>query len=653
MKKIIFLLIISPSWLTAQNLTFSKPAVLDQDVKSDKAVSLIKFRENFFIAWKEPGTNANIRMSYTAKQFNTNSILTQNNIQDCQSSFAPLLCASDNNLYLFWIDNNSNLRYLTATDTTFSKATAQTLITKEKANFSIGVSACYAGGKIIIASHASSKDQIFIAVANINPDGSLGDAITLPVKNAKTAAYPSVTSFQANKIRITWPGLKDKKVYYCDYDITQNSLQSPVTITGAPAVKEVSSHNMPDSEKVLYIWKTDAKDARLQYKEASGNQQNYEPTYLPDYFATNNPVALCTTGHNNFIMAYTGTDQKLYLSHISDYNPAKWMENAFFPAKENYSLKDIAIPGAHDAGMSVLNATGGKKAGIINECNTLTQVRNIEGQLNAGIRMFDLRIDTYKEELYTKHAPSDCMTDAVAGGYGEKLSDVLKAVKSFLAANNKEIVILGFSHFCSQNVTVQKQAQTIVDALGREIVFVSNGKKLRDITLKELAGKALITFEKYTFPELGIDSNTMTDNSTAFINYKRKYAATNIFDKLLSAEKDFFTSIDVHDNDLVRLDWQVTEASEEAAFICNDFQSEKSNPLVDGAILLINSAKKNKSIIDLSYDASRQLPVKVSAWLEDGTINKKNKPNILYVDVAGTWITDFCVNVNSYSAYQK
>lgn len=490
-------------------------------------------------------------------------------------------------------------------------------------------------------------------MASINPDGSLGNAITLPVKNAKTAAYPSVTSFQADKIRITWPGLKDKKAYYCDYDINQNSFQSPVTITGAPAFDTVGCYNMFNKDKIVYVWKTDAKDGRLQYKEAGGNQQNYEPSYLPDYFAANNPVALYNTDHNNFLMAYTGTDQKLYLSHMSNYNPAKWMENTFFPAKENYSLKDIVIPGAHDAGMSVLNGTGGKKANIINECNTLTQVRNVEGQLNAGIRMFDLRIDTYKDKLYTKHAPSDCMADAVAGGYGEKLADILKAVKSFLAANNKEIVILGFSHFCAQNMAVQKQAQTIADALGKEIIFVPNGKKLGDITLKELAGKVLITFESYTFPEFGIDSNTMTDNSKAFINYKRKYAATNIFDKLFSAEKDFFTSMNVHDNDLIRLDRQLTEASEEAAFICNDFQSEKSNPLVDGAVLLINSAKKNKSIIDLSYDASRQLPPKVSGWLEDGTINKKNKPNILYVDVAGTWITDFCVGVDSYSAYQK
>lgn len=135
MRKIIFLLMISPLWLAAQNLTFSKPAIFNQGVKSDKAVSLIKFRENFCIAWKEPGVNANINVGYGGTNLLPNSILNRISLLNCQSSFAPSLCTSDNNLYLFWIDNKSNLRYITTADTTFSKATAHTLTINEKADF--------------------------------------------------------------------------------------------------------------------------------------------------------------------------------------------------------------------------------------------------------------------------------------------------------------------------------------------------------------------------------------------------------------------------------------------------------------------------------------------------------------------------------------
>ena len=100
------------------------------------------------------------------------------------------------------------------------------------------------------------------------------------------------------------------------------------------------------------------------------------------------------------------------------------MQQIIEPLKTSKTLQDIVIPGAHDAGMSVLSGTGGQQAGTINPCNTLTQKMNIEQQLNAGIRMFDLRAGTYQKQLYAKHCASDCMAEAIGGGYGEKLRNV-------------------------------------------------------------------------------------------------------------------------------------------------------------------------------------------------------------------------------------
>jgi hypothetical protein len=97
----------------------------------------------------------------------------------------------------------------------------------------------------------------------------------------------------------------------------------------------------------------------------------------------------------------------------------------------------------------------------------------------------------------------------------------------------------------------------------------------------------------------------------------------------------------------------LTEDSQEAIFICNDFESEKSNPLVDGAFLIANAIKKSKSIIELGVMGNRYLPGKIMEWINAGIITKENKPNILYVDVAGNWITDFCVGLNGEGVYQK
>ncbi|PSL23322.1 hypothetical protein [Chitinophaga ginsengisoli] len=186
-------------------------------------------------------------------------------------------------------------------------------------------------------------------------------------------------------------------------------------------------------------------------------------------------------------------------------------------------------------------------------------------------------------------------------------------------------------------------------------IYYRQGGKLEDTKLEDFAGKAIVLFKNYSYPGLKIDSGTMVSSSKAFINYRREYAATNDLDGLLVAQQAFFKGLqgDVKDNDLIRLDWQLTETGSEAAMICNEVQSEEANPLADGALLLTNVIKHHKSIIDLSLIGNRYLVPKVMEWIADGTIDKENKPNILYVDVAGNWITDFCIDLNNMPLYNK
>ncbi|HJT74191.1 MAG TPA: hypothetical protein VJ720_09235, partial [Chitinophaga sp.] len=208
---------------------------------------------------------------------------------------------------------------------------------------------------------------------------------------------------------------------------------------------------------------------------------------------------------------------------------------------------------------------------------------------------------------------------------------------------------------CERHIPVREQARLITDLLGKEYVYYRQEGRLADTKLKDVAGKVIVLFENYAYPDLLVDSGTMTTGSKAFINYRREYAATNDLQKLLTAQQLFFKELkgNVHNNDLVRLDWQLTEAGGEAAMICNEFQSEKTNPLVDGVLLLTNVIKHHKSIIDLSLIGNRYLAPKVVEWINDGTITRENKPNILYVDVAGTWITDFCIDLNHIPLYNK
>ncbi|MEJ7662952.1 MAG: hypothetical protein WKG07_27060 [Hymenobacter sp.] len=82
------------------------------------------------------------------------------------------------------------------------------------------------------------------------------------------------------------------------------------------------------------------------------------------------------------------------------------------------------------------------------------------------------------------------MEDAIAGGYGEKLSVVLKAVRKFLDTNKKEFVILSFCHFCTEHNSLAEQAKAITTTLGNEKLFNANGKKLQEYTLERAGGKS-------------------------------------------------------------------------------------------------------------------------------------------------------------------
>ena len=48
-----------------------------------------------------------------------------------------------------------------------------------------------------------------------------------------------------------------------------------------------------------------------------------------------NIAYLCDVDDKNFMMAYAGTDQKLYMSYFSNYNPASWMQDILMPTKKS------------------------------------------------------------------------------------------------------------------------------------------------------------------------------------------------------------------------------------------------------------------------------------------------------------------------------
>jgi len=214
---------------------------------------------------------------------------------------------------------------------------------------------------------------------------------------------------------------------------------------------------------------------------------------------------------------------------------------------------------------------------------------------------------------------------------------------------------LSFSHFCEKEVPVNSIVDSLVKSIGTDLIFPKSTKELSSIPLRELAGKVIITFENYSGSNPYINSNNISGSSPVFMNFRREYAATNDINKMLGKQESFFNEMKdgVKTNDIIRLDWQLTQSPDEAGMVCNAFESEHTSVVVNSIMLLTNAALKHKSIIDLSIGGNKYLPSKVNEWISNGTINKKNKPNILYVDASGAWITDFCIELNKNPIYQQ
>ncbi len=152
------------------------------------------------------------------------------------------------------------------------------------------------------------------------------------------------------------------------------------------------------------------------------------------------------------------------------YTNTNWMNNI----KDDSKLSEIVIPGAHDAGTDGMLFLGE------------TQHKDIDNQLQSGVRYFDLRVRKSKKNEYVIY-------HSVLNG--AKFDDVWKSITDFISNNTTETLILDFQHFdngaeeyiCS--LLDQNQSLLIKnDTTDSDLKFVDS------LTLGESRGKMLALF---------------------------------------------------------------------------------------------------------------------------------------------------------------
>ncbi|KAH8732275.1 PLC-like phosphodiesterase [Phaeosphaeriaceae sp. PMI808] len=119
-----------------------------------------------------------------------------------------------------------------------------------------------------------------------------------------------------------------------------------------------------------------------------------------------------------------------------------WMQQSM-GSLTNRTLKQICMPGSHDAGMNTF------KPGTIgaNFANTQTQYLDFYQQLMAGSRFFDVRPVLSNGQWVSGHysALRNEIEDIWLGGNGQALTDIIRQVNEF-TAQYKELVIINLSH---------------------------------------------------------------------------------------------------------------------------------------------------------------------------------------------------------------
>jgi len=192
------------------------------------------------------------------------------------------------------------------------------------------------------------------------------------------------------------------------------------------------------------------------------------------------------------------------------YDTANWMARII----DDTALNKIVIPASHDTGMSIAQNCSLPS----NSHGAITQEGNINYQLDAGARYFDIRLYTDDGRFKTNHRSEHL--DKEMGCFGEDVSgfpegegQILKRVKVFLEEHNSEVVFLDLSGIEDNIEDISMFLSQAVDVFGEDMIFHTDDNnivlKLANTKLKDIRGKVvfLLDYDSIIFDPDNTDSN--------------------------------------------------------------------------------------------------------------------------------------------------
>jgi hypothetical protein len=292
-----------------------------------------------------------------------------------------------------------------------------------------------------------------------------------------------------------------------------------------------------------------------------------------------------------------------------------WMQNNL-SLLGSRTLREICIPGTHDAGMSALNSG----TAFAYTCNVITQTNAVLGQLQNGSRYFDIRPVISAGQYVTGHYSEISELNSWQGGNGQSIQSIINDVNTFTASNN-ELVVLYLSHDLDTDLGnssyaafTQSQWNSLLQMLQQGLNHLYTdapiGADLTTLTLNSfIGGNSPAVVVVVDASASGITLGSFAGEGfylPANFPVYNEYADTNNLDSMISDQLSKMAAQRTNpEASYFLLSWTLTQSSEEAV-LC-DLGAD--------------------SILTLANEANGQLASQLLPACSAQTF-----PNIIYVD---------------------
>lgn len=354
-----------------------------------------------------------------------------------------------------------------------------------------------------------------------------------------------------------------------------------------------------------------------------------------------------TTGHNAGAVISLGWNHNGAMNWIISGEPGRyestdmplgyaWMD-AHLDRIGERTLREIALPGSHDSGMSTL----GHKTAFATRCNTVTQSQNVFGQLQRGVRYFDIRPVISSGKYFTGHYSHINSTLGWQGGNGESIADVVKDVNNF-TAGRPELVVLRLSHDVdtdsgepNYHAFTQKQYDGLLDVLVSGLTHLHADPAVADLTKVPL--NRFIGRGPDGKPKAAV--LIVADPSDAHVTVAPRFRAAGVYPASAFPVVDQYTgteSVKQMAADQVHKMLQNRTSPDATVFVLSWTLTQS------GATAATCELPTSKSIIELADEANPE--IYRDLWR---SLTSRVYPNVLYTDnVNQTWNAELAMGIN-------